>query len=249
MSDRRQKIVETVKKLLLHARSAEGIGNREEAIAFSEKVTALMREYRIEFHEVEPSIADATDFRDYGTSVVDGYLTSEPIPWQAFLYQIIAMAHACQCVFVKDDALRRFFIAGATFDRAVVCALSEQLCKSIERLGMEAAVLDAAVSLGYCTREEFMVSYRTGFMQALQERLTEAEAEDTPNALIAISRAVTKTEKYLQTRVSGVRGAVEAEIELTHQGAAEQGYTDGMAADVEANRLRAGRPTVKKEIA
>jgi hypothetical protein len=249
MADRRAKIVQTLKKLLAHQRSAEDIGSREEALAFASRIAELTREFHVAQSELEDG--DQEDFTHYGTSAVDWYEDStEEVPWQAFLFNIIATAHACQSVFVRDDARKRFFVVGQDIDRAVTCALGRQLVKSIDILGEDAAALDSAVAYGACTVADYMTSYRIGFMQALQERLTEDEAaaQIETKALIAISRAVTRTEKYLQQRV-GVKGETTAMIEMKHNGAAQQGYEDGMAADLEANRIGAGRPAEKKEIA
>lgn len=241
--DKRRKILETVKKLIAHEQSASSIGNREEALAFGAKIAQLMREYRIERHEVEPSLMDALDFSEYGITLVTNYpaAAGEQVAWQALLFSVIAESHACQVVLFRDAG--HFFIGGQHLDRAVAIALSHLLIASVEKdvelEWCDALYHDPNVYLGKVTEASFRQSYQIGFVQALRERLAE-EAEETldETALIVISRAMTRTQKYLQVRTNGATsGTMDVEIEVKSIRAANAGYTAGMAADLNTNRV------------
>lgn len=251
MSDRRAKIIETVKKLIAHEQSARSIDSIEEANAFAARVTALMREYRLERHEVEPSVIDAMDFTEYGMTHVTTYTAAcgEQAPWQAFVFDVICSAHACQVVVISE--LRTFFVAGQNVDRAVACALSAAIVNSIEYLGelkwREAQSLDAAVLMGFVGESDYKESYRIGFVQALQRRLKEEEAAET-EALVLIGKALVKVGRFVEKVAGTPSGTVDVQVAVQHMGAAEAGYSDGMRADLETNRVGGDAAPVRKEI-
>lgn len=211
--DRRSKIIETVKKLIVHEQSAHAIGSAEEALAFSAKIADLMRQYRIERHEVEPSVIDAMDFRDFGMTYAYG--GGDEVPWwQAFVFLVIAEAHGCQCI-ILGGSDGHFFIAGQTVDRAVAGALSSILVQAIESLCESklagAMFSDPAVMFGRVSHEDYRISYRTGFIQALQERLKKDEASAGEEALVLVGRTLQKVERYADMMARSIKRSLEEE--------------------------------------
>jgi len=256
----RAKAIERVKKLIAVREHAERLGNSEataeahaaELQALASTIGSIMRAYRIEEHEVADAPED--DYSDYGMTLVTAYTRGTAVPWQAFLFNIIAESQACQCVVIRENG--HFFVAGRTLDRAVTVALARQLAASIDTLSLrsyvEAQYGDPAVLLGMVSEDEYVTSFRTGFMQALQHRLQEEEQKEIAaageTALMVISKAVQKTQRFLDTRIAGgVNGTVDVEIEMRHRGAAEEGYEAGMQANLSANTLT-GTATQRKAI-
>lgn len=254
--DRRSKVIETVQKLIVHQQSAGAMGSRAEAEAFAVKIAALMRQYRLERHEVEPSVIDGIDFRDYGVTLVQWYVTDTErgVPWQAWMFGIIADSFACQTVLMKESR-GRFFVAGQTVDRAVSIAVARTLCASVDVLCQDAyradvASIPAIVVPSFAT---FAESYRSGFMQAVKERLAAEDAKaiegSTGEALMVLKGAVQRTAKYLEKQTRGEIGKMDVTVEIGDRAAARKGYADGMKADLGAAKLEAGEPVKNKEIA
>lgn len=230
---KREKAVERVKKLMALLEDAQKVGHQTVSVevhaaeiqALAARIAALKREYLIEDGELE-SQKDEDDFSDYGMTLVKAYTVGGEVPWQAFLFNIIAESHQSQCVILRETG--DFFIAGSRLDRAITLALSAHLVASVDGLAREkyqdAKFADPAVYLGQVSQHEYFTSFRSGFMQALESRLREEEEGSGATALVLISKAVQKTQRYLAKRVDGPAQNMTVEVEIRHGGASQEGW-------------------------
>lgn len=101
---------------------------------------------------------------------------------------------------------------------------------------------DHRVMLGLTSEEQWRQSFVGGFFSALRERLVKEEQAaiaEAPGALIAIGKAMTRTQKYLDRTLGGrgTQGSVEVGVAIEHNSAANLGYTEGSRVSLATNTV------------
>lgn len=254
MTDDRESILKGLLKMMAHQRSAEAIGNIDEAATFARTVNRLMLKHRVTQDEIDRAAEEddprtsSKRFDGYDATMISEYTDpTHPIPWQALLYSIVGEANAVQAIFIADDPMQRFFLAGRDVDRAVTAALARELVRTAEKMvaaSWERATLtDTNVILQFVSREEYRESWLSGFMQSIHERMKKDTAEDVADAgemaLVAISRALARTDAFIDKRFGTERGTTTREFEARSSSAAVEGFAAGERQSLETNGLEA----------
>lgn len=196
-----EKIIDTLRKLINHERSAREIGNVEEAAAFAAKIQAFIDKYNIELSEIDMTVEE-NDIRSE-TQVADCKQQ-----WMKFLLIHIAEINGCSIVFRTDG----YDVYGMQMDNQLVTLLYEYFCElglHLQKLG----VLTYKTSPEYRRKRKrtratlsFKDSFGLGYMQALIRRLREQRQESCSGsqALIFIGNKLAKSKGEV-AKLSGLR--------------------------------------------
>ena len=129
-------MIEKLRKLIAHERSAREIGNLNEAEAFAEKVQNLLTTHKLSMSEVDFEEREESEPIDWGQ--VDGADLrcrdkKTKTYWRVTIASAIAEINSCDVV---QNGLRSFFFVGRTSDRELakmlyiyMIELGEELCK------------------------------------------------------------------------------------------------------------------------
>lgn len=192
------KIVDLLQKLVAHQKSAEHIGNLEEAAAFAGKVAELLSKHNLTMTEVEtyayikenPIGKTTVTPREAGQRKY-----SYRVQWQERLANVISSAHFCQLVVIPGSNTVHF--VGRESDRTVTsyvyCCLTRvaiRLCKA-EWEGFIVGRRKQKAS----RQRRFQLNFFEGFVIAIARRYQKVREETGPatsGALVYI--AVTKAQ-------------------------------------------------------
>jgi len=163
-----EKIIDTLRKLINHERSAREIGNVEEAAAFAAKIQAFVDKYNIELSEIDLEV-EQSDIRSE-TLVADCKQQ-----WMKFLLVNIAEINGCSIVFRSAG----YDVYGLPTDIELVSAFYEYFCElglHLQKLG----IMSYKLSPEYRRKRKrtratlsFKDSFGLGYMRALIRRLRE----------------------------------------------------------------------------
>lgn len=211
MSDR-EKLVDKLKKMYAHAKSAEAIGSEAEAQAFAAQIQRLLSEHKINRSEIEEQRLDETD--PIGQHAVDFEsagieVKRRRIEWQEILGQIVAKANFCKLM-VSQGTSQVWFLGRETDAMA-----AEQVFLYLLRIANSLADKEYVKYFYECKErgcvEEargFRASYLAGFCNRLAARYREEqerirrEHASSGTALVRLSDAMTHVENYLKQRGS-----------------------------------------------
>lgn len=200
-----EKIIETLRKLISHERSAREIGNVEEAAAFAAKIQAFIDKYNIELSQIDMTVEE-NDVRSE-TLVADCKQQ-----WMKFLLVNIAEINGCSIVFRSNGS--GYDIYGQPMDIEIVATLYEYFCE----LGLhlqKLAILGYKMSPEYKRKRKrtratlsFKDSFGLGYMSALIRRLREQRkaSYSGSQAMIYIGNKLAKSTAVVD-RLSGLRHA------------------------------------------
>jgi hypothetical protein len=176
------RIVEKLRKLVEHERSARGIGNLEEATAFAAKVQDLLLRHKLEMSDVE-----------YRAEEEDEPVLKEFIPaeewtrvshtlrlqsWIGILVATVAKANFCEAV----RSGKGIYLVGRQSDREA----SKLLFKYLYEIALEVAPLEAQAYMrthrflrdallsrqsGAVLKRTFQSGWKLGYASALHKRL------------------------------------------------------------------------------
>lgn len=195
-----EKIIDTLRKLISHEKSAREIGNVEEAAAFAAKIQAFVDKYNIELSEIDLDIKEG-DVRSE-TLVADCKQQ-----WMKFLLVNIAEINGCSIVF----HYKGYDVYGLPMDIELVSTFYEYFCElglHLTKLG----VMSYKLSPEYSRKRKkkratlsFKDSFGLGYMWALVRRLQEQRAESYSGsqAMIYIGNKLAKSTAAVENR-SGV---------------------------------------------
>lgn len=163
-----EKIIDTLRKLINHERSAREIGNVEEAAAFAAKIQAFIDKYNIELSEIDLTVEE----NDIGSETLVADCKHQ---WMKFLLIHIANINGCSIVFRSTG----YDIYGQPMDIEIVATLYEYFCElglHLQKLG----ILSYKMSPEYRRKRKktratlsFKDSFGLGYMRALTCRLRE----------------------------------------------------------------------------
>jgi hypothetical protein len=206
-----EKIIDTLRKLINHERSAREIGNVEEAAAFAAKIQSFIDKYNIELSEIDLTV-EQSDVRSE-TLVADCKQQ-----WMKFLLVNIAEINGCSILFRKAG----YDVFGLPMDIELVATLYEYFCTlglHLQGLG----IMSYKLSPEYRRKRKrtratlsFKDSFGLGYMDALTRRLRKQREESYTGsqAMIYIGNKLAKSTaaasnlpgiRTTQTRVKGAR--------------------------------------------
>lgn len=210
----RDRILDKLKKMYAHSKSAEAIGSEEEAKAFAAKVQELLSQHKIELSEIEyqkldetdPVIRRRVDFKSAGIKI-----KQKRVDWHEHMASFTCRAYFCKFIVVTGSSELYFAGRGTDIDAA------EQVFLYLVRVAGHLA--DAAyVKYFYEARAAgdvgrargFRASYLNGFTLRLAERYDEEREKirkqhaESGTALVRLTDAVKVVDNYLdELRRSG----------------------------------------------
>lgn len=195
------KIVDKLRKLIAHEKSARSIGNLHEAEAFAARIQEMLEEHKLGMDEIEYAEREAgepIDWEPVDASEIDHKEVYNrkrlKVYWQQQLAMTIAAVNGCEIVNASGFKGSRFFFVGRTSDRQLCKILYIYLVELGEELCMKAAKEDVHVQRekfcldrgltdyevpSWCAvafrgwMKDFRKSWRLGFADAVCHRLNE----------------------------------------------------------------------------
>lgn len=204
----REKILDRLKKLYQHQKSAKSIGSEAEAQAFAERIQQLLSIHKIEMSaieeqkldEVDPVRQKKVDFESAGIPLVRRRLA-----WQEHLASIVGHAYFCEILVVPGFSTIFFVGRGTDVEAA------EQVFLYLVRVASSLADQEYVKYFYECkaqgdvTRARgFRSSYLVGFTSRLSQRYREekkrmkAEYAANMTALVRLTNAMVPVEAYLK---------------------------------------------------
>lgn len=197
-----EKIIDRLRKLINHEKSARSIGSIAEAEVFAEKIQELLDEYNLSLSDIDMNEVRKTT----GQSKCDLKLNHF---WQNIFAQDIARLNSCRIVGHWEG----FLIIGATVDRLIVIELYEyfvSLCEIFATRFMKEYHASAAyrrkVRKHMHSRKQ-RSSFCLGFVVALIERFRAKHAEavaasQTSTALIFIGNKLSDADDWIDDNLA-----------------------------------------------
>lgn len=205
----KEKIIDKVKKLRDHAKSAEKIGSEAEAQAFAAMMQKLMSEHKILMSEIEHAKLDETDpivrIATDGSSLRKGkrFYPQQRLVWMELLARTVAKAHYCEAAIRLGSAVQVFI--GRRTDAEAAKMAFEYLSTAALHLAYNAwqTARAKAKREGTEWRPGFRESWLVGFCQRLGERYDEEmeaikmQWAQSGTALMRLTDAMTVVKNYL----------------------------------------------------
>jgi hypothetical protein len=203
-------IIEKLRKLITHQKSAEEIGNIHEAEAFAAKIQDLLTAHKLEMSEVDFQAreeGEPIDWEKVDGNELDCAGNKVKVYWRVTLARAIAKVNSCQIVNNTRSRGRSFFFVGRTSDRQLAKILYVYLVELGEEICTKAAKQDREVqSLKFNVRnnisdysvppwaqagfrawmKHYRESWKVGFGEAVAKRLID-RYEETLKAQAAVS--------------------------------------------------------------
>jgi Protein of unknown function (DUF2786) len=167
------KILEKLKKLIRHERSARSIGNVEEAAAFAIKIQELLDQYNLSLNEI-----DIEETRSTVKGAYYAYNTAQF--WQRAFLRDLGELHGCDIIFETKGAT----LIGSELDREIVGEmygyfepLGRHLCDCHVREWQKTPDYRRKRKKTFYTRR-YKIAFCFGYQSALVERLEEQQKAD-----------------------------------------------------------------------
>lgn len=207
MNDR---IIDKIKKLIRHERSAREVSTPEEAAAFAAKIQQLCIDNKIEAEQVnvdnEPERGAAIGDEGYSTGREKKQYWSRVSGEDNRLMYVVAKAHFCSAF--ANTGTNIITLVGEEQDRAVCKAMFEYLREAMRR---GASVARQAQLKQRRTVRQFRRDFCYGFTAAISERYEQmrAAADNTTMALVradALVKAYVDSKFKVKTRENALDG-------------------------------------------
>lgn len=204
-----KKVIELLRKLVSHEKSARTVGNIHEAEAFAARIQTLLSEHKLGMTDVEFAEREAgepIDWEYVDPAVVGFHGKRAKVAWQVFIANAIASANTCETVLANGNKL---YFVGRTTDRELCRVFFLYLLEMAKQLAETDAITNMDEQRRLFKKERgfqfyypprrflaWMFDYRkawyNGFSMTVGERLEqkakEAEKAANPNAIIHISK-------------------------------------------------------------
>ncbi len=221
------RILEKLKKLISHERSARAIGSMDEAEAFAAKIQQLVGEYNLSLDEIEIESEQSSveaDLADIRTKRLQA--------WQRMFISRLAEFNGCRIVAIRQGTA----IIGAKTDRAIVV----EFYNYFEGLAQEFSQKSLSIyrKTGEYKRKRkkqkasinFRESYCFGFVCAIIYRIEAEHAAKLRNAsnsqaLIYIGNKLVDSDQWINDNMN--TSERKSKKRKTRDDAFMQGYEDG----------------------
>lgn len=234
-------ILEKLRKLLAHERSARNVGSVSEAESFAEKIQELLTKYKLDMTDVELDAREEGESIDWDVaspSQAGHSDVAHVVVWQYAIASGIAKCNGCVAVATKGNSIK---FTGRTSDREL-CKMFFLYMLELARDLVNAALEDAR-SERFIDAKDFKRSWYSGFGMVLESRLEEkynvmvAEASPTSNAMVHIKRDALKVQEFLKEK--GVRDQTASNKRGRDTSAYLAGSKAGQRVALTPNRLPA----------
>jgi len=206
-------VLELLRKLVAHEKSARTVGSIAEAEAFAAKIQTLLAEHKLGMSDVEFAAREAEE--PIAWQFVDpadagfGRTKKGRVPWQIFLANNVAEANTCQVVLAGGN---RLYFVGRTSDRELcrvfflyLLDLAREMAEKDARANMDEQREEFRESKGYLASwhqhnpreflawmQDYRKAWYNGFAGVVGERIEEkakASREGAnENAIVHIDR-------------------------------------------------------------
>lgn len=220
LTEDRERVLDKLKKMYRHAKSAEAIGSEAEAQAFAAKVQELLSRHKIDMSEVEYQKLDETDpilwrYVDFDSANVP--IRTRRVEWQENIADVVCQAYFCKLVLASKGSGLHFVGRGSDAEAAEQVFL--YLIRVASNLADKAYVrffFEARAAGNVRLARGFRASYLRGFAGRLTERFSEErermrqEAAASQLALVRLTDALEQARDHVaysgRTKPSSVLG-------------------------------------------
>jgi hypothetical protein len=218
----KEKILDKLKKLIAHSKSAEEIGSAHEAEAFAARIQQMLDEYNLSMDDVELHAA-----RTSPNGFVNVYGDPRTFEnWQIVLLNTVCAINGCTAMSsVPVGQCGHWAIAGRKTDATIAVNFFRYFNELCLKMGEEYAESLASPTIreqffgyGYATFTASFYSspdlrkqsYMIGIAQAICQKLQEvynADKENTtnPEALVYLENRAAESEKFIRENVGTVK--------------------------------------------
>lgn len=240
-------IIDKLRKLILHEKSARGIGNIHEAEAFASKIQELLTSHKLGMSDVDFEERDKSEPIEYeSVRARDLHCRNKKhrTYWRVVLGTTIAQVNSCRLVGDHDNSVCYF--VGRTSDRELakmvyiyLVELCEDLCVKnavAEKYNQEDKFNELTDYSGSTTQfqvwmKKYKESWKIGFGKAIVSRLEEMHADMLSNsessALVHIKKDAVAVDDYLKGKTS--------KTNMSGKSRSGDGFEAGYAAGASAN--------------
>lgn len=241
-----EKIIDKMRKLRAHQKSAEDIGNEAEAQAFALRFQELMSKHKIDMSDIE------WEEHKKETPIVRVYVSHRRadlktgkvrVSWMLNLARQIGIVH--QCTILLITSTRDFFYVGEKLDAEASKEVYEYMVKVAETMAQKAYVKffyecrdlgDVTLARGF--KQSFLHGFTLRLKQRYDENQKKLEVGETGTALMRLSGALKRAKDSLENdpNLDTVKTSSSAKIDNLF------GYAEGVDT---ANRVKFGAQELK----
>lgn len=217
-----EKIIDRLRKLIRHEKSARKMGSIKEAELFLDKIQEELDKHNLSMSEI--------DIREQGIDVEQEYRNvCFKREWKRLLVQSIAQVNSCQSIYDSP----RMIIVGIKQDREIVYELFSYFSELGEHLATLASK-SVKKEEGYIPSKfkgSFMLGYAVTLSWRFRDRHREAMAsvEQTSTALVYIGDKLAKSRDFVSNNIPTKKGRMSFNV------GNDDAYDDGVKAGKSVN--------------
>jgi hypothetical protein len=184
-------IIDTLRKLIAHQKSAERIGSEAEAAAFASKVQELLEKHHLEMADVDVEIED--DGVTTETVLPDDFgLPRRRIRWFEILAAIVARSHFCETAIWRGTGRSVFTLIGRAVDREIAKFMIVYLSRagrSLCEFELQRMRLRGRRIKGRAWRHSFLDAFAAAIALRYHAQMAATRSLYSGDALMVIDRA------------------------------------------------------------
>lgn len=189
------KILDKLRKLINHQRSAEKLGSIHEAKLFAEKIQEFLDQYNLSMSDIDMSQPEQN------TVDKEDLFKSFKEKWKQVLCNSIAKVNSCRAIYCNPNIL----IIGAQADREIVAELYDyfsSLGEHLAQIGKDNTRKECGV-----VQPGFRMSFLWGYATTLGSRMIQMHEESlkkapqTSTALVHIGNKIAKADAFVQQKM------------------------------------------------
>lgn len=231
-----QNILDKLRKLIEHEKSARDIGSLHEADAFAQKISELCELYRIAIADVpeekpaEAKPADDIWIKKWDPDEVNGRKRRQS-NWQREMAMGIAYGHFCELLIYRGS--NKVAFVGLSNDVETASAMMTILCR-------------AAISSCDTARRRRMSGFQPnqflfGFALAIKQLYKRRRDEQETKHSSAVNALVRQTHKDIRKRLSHIKNSRELK-QPEYNRSMQAGYDAGLQQSVNSNLITGAEP-------
>lgn len=227
-----RRVIDKIRKLIRHERSARGIGSAAEAEAFAGKIHELLLQHKISMSEV--TVDDEAEQARVGEEEIPtggkpryGSVRRE----DNCLMNVVAKHHFCQAIVISGTNL--IVLVGAEEDRAVVTEMFQFLSSTMKRL---ARLEEEKAKAARRSIRKFKPHFYLGFTRAINRRYAKMR-EVADASSMALVRADALVKSYVRENHNTQAAKPRKEKKRINKGAYFAGVAAGSQCSLGTNVL------------
>jgi Protein of unknown function (DUF2786) len=200
-----EKVVDKLRKIRAHQKSAEQIGNEEEAQAFALAFQRILQQHKLDMSDIEweEHKKEEPIVRVYVSHREAGVRTGKvKVSWMLDLASQIGVAYSVKVLLI--DKTRDFFYVGEQTSAEAAKSVYAYMVKVAENLADKEYVKffykckeEGNVTAARGFRQGFLFGFTKRLRQRFNEQITQLSQGHTGCAIIRLSDAIKRAEKYI----------------------------------------------------